>query len=115
MQKATVWGEDATGAMVTLSLGICLREEVLEPREQTGASVLAEKGLCPWKASVAFFTSCWRLLSLCIAIFFFLHLLDYPYSPVNCEPYEVRHCVKLFHQYLSIDKVHSTVHAICVC
>ena len=58
MQKATVWGEDATGAMVTLSLGICLREEVLDPREQTGASVLAEKGLCPWKASVAFFTSC---------------------------------------------------------
>ena len=40
-----VWGEEATGAVVTLSLGIRLRAVVLEPREQTGASVPAEKGL----------------------------------------------------------------------
>lgn len=43
MEKATVQGEELLGPLVTLSLGICPGAEVLEPREQMGASVLAEK------------------------------------------------------------------------
>lgn len=43
IEKAMVQGEEVLGPLVTLSLGVCPRAEVLEPREQTGASVLAEK------------------------------------------------------------------------
>ena len=106
------------GPLVTLSLGVCPRAEVLEPREQTGASVLAEKWLSPWEGfgSILHFLLTALDTLYCNCFFFFpSQLLNYPYSPVNCEPYEVRHYVILFHQYLSIDKVHSAVHAICAC
>lgn len=71
--KATVWGEEATGATVTLSLGICLRAEVLEPREQTGASVLAEKPREGFSSLLYFLLT--ALVTLYCNFFFFCNCL----------------------------------------